>query len=122
MTLFVMRVIVPLLNKADVSALEGERMLFICSKNDLKQGMEKAIAGLKCTSSMTVPVEGKLDNILAALSYADEFVHDSEDVEIVDVEKQKSYRFNSWGDFKKHAKKGKTLGDIQKGTRGVSNG
>ena len=75
--------------------------LFLCSKQDLKAGMEKVIEQIDKKSVITVPIEREMNSLIDALSFADEFVYDDEEIVIIDAGNFSDFDFQ---DFFRHAK------------------
>src|SRR3989344_9330869 len=54
---------------------QDSNMVFLCRKQDLQKGLDKALEKIDNKSMTIVPIERPTKDIIDTLSFADEFVH-----------------------------------------------
>lgn len=79
-------------------------LVFLCKKSDLQKGLDKVLERIGKKSVTVVPIERQTKNILDTLSFADEFVHDDDEIVIVHADSYARFDFQKFLDFAKAEK------------------
>ncbi|MBS3053477.1 MAG: NTP transferase domain-containing protein [Candidatus Aenigmarchaeota archaeon] len=75
---------------------QDSNMVFLCRKQDLQKGLDKALEKTGKKSMTIVPIERPTKDIIDTLSFADEFVHDDEEIVIVHADSYQKFDFNDF--------------------------
>ncbi len=75
---------------------QDSNMIFLCKKQDLQKGLDKVLEKTGKKSMTIVPIERPTKDIIDTLSFADEFVHDDEEIIIVHADSYQKFDFNDF--------------------------
>lgn len=78
---------------------EDSNLVFLCRKQDLQAGLDKALERINKKSVTIVPIERQTKDVIDTLSFADEFVHDDEEIVITHDDSLQAFDFQKFVGF-----------------------